>query len=233
MPAQKPAGAVHYKRTASATGHDKRPPPPGQNHHKTVVPDGRPNRQKSKREAQLAATEKKALAEVQYFRQCQREAFDYGRETPDHRITTRITTSDTSTHKNAAAAAAALRTTEAELFGQQGAEGIHFKNYNDIAVEVRRSSSAAPLVHSTLLDTGSFEPLPMPATVKRAVVDLMKYQTPTPIQRHAIPAAMAGDDLMCCAQTGSGAFSLVCLLAPFFLVSLTPLCLLCACSKKT
>ena len=35
-------------------------------------------------------------------------------------------------------------------------------------------------------------------------VGLMRYARPTPIQRHAIPLALAGKDLMCCAQTGSG-----------------------------
>ena len=32
----------------------------------------------------------------------------------------------------------------------------------------------------------------------------MNYSRPTPIQRHSVPLASAGEDLMCCAQTGSG-----------------------------
>jgi ATP-dependent RNA helicase DDX3X len=32
----------------------------------------------------------------------------------------------------------------------------------------------------------------------------MNYVKPTPIQKHALPLALAGCDLMCCAQTGSG-----------------------------
>jgi ATP-dependent RNA helicase DDX3X len=32
-------------------------------------------------------------------------------------------------------------------------------------------------------------------------IKLMKYDKPTPIQKHAIPLGLAGVDLMCCAQT--------------------------------
>ena len=32
-------------------------------------------------------------------------------------------------------------------------------------------------------------------------IQRMKYETPTPIQKHAIPLGIAGVDLMCCAQT--------------------------------
>ena len=34
--------------------------------------------------------------------------------------------------------------------------------------------------------------------------DRMRYRRPTPIQRHTVPLALAGHDVMACAQTGSG-----------------------------
>lgn len=34
-------------------------------------------------------------------------------------------------------------------------------------------------------------------------IQLMRYVTPTPIQKHAVPLGLAGVDLMCCAQTVS------------------------------
>ena len=55
-----------------------------------------------------------------------------------------------------------------------------------------------------------FEEMGLRSELLRAVDDL-GYREPSPIQERAIPRALAGKDLMCCAQTGTGktaAFSL-------------------------
>ena len=48
-----------------------------------------------------------------------------------------------------------------------------------------------------LQDVGKYE-------IPSFIIDnicLMKYETPTPIQKHSLPLGIAGFDLMCCAQT--------------------------------
>ena len=95
---------------------------------------------------------------------------------------------------------------EAELlFSKQGAQGINFNKYDDIQVEVKRGDTAtdpdakgccfhdydelSTYLHPTILNN----------------IKLMNYIKPTPIQKYAIPLALIQkDDLMCCAQTGSG-----------------------------
>jgi len=49
----------------------------------------------------------------------------------------------------------------------------------------------------------TFQELPIPAPVLKALQE-KRYQTPTPIQEQAIPAASAGRDLLGTAQTGTG-----------------------------
>ena len=138
---------------------------------------------------QLVSMEKKAVEENRYFRQCQREAAQK-RVGPDDG------TLDS-------------KRREIELFGTQGSQGIHFDKYDDIKVDVIKGSASksAPSEPSSTnelpLANITFDQLSLHATIRRNIA-LMKYSTLTPIQRHAIPAALAGEDLMCCAQTGSG-----------------------------
>ena len=49
----------------------------------------------------------------------------------------------------------------------------------------------------------SFSTLGLSESLLRAVAD-QGYTVPTPIQRHAIPAVLAGGDLLAGAQTGTG-----------------------------
>lgn len=90
---------------------------------------------------------------------------------------------------------------EAELFAKQGAKGINFDAYDAIDVQVTGPPHlpvVAPLQNFSDLATS----LP-PFLVRN--LQLMHYERPTPIQKHAVPLSLAGHDLMCCAQTGSGA----------------------------
>jgi hypothetical protein len=148
-----------------------------------------------KRVMQLAAMEKKAGAEDDYFRQCQREA-------------QRQQTSSPASNYSIINA-----TREEELFGMQGAQGINFGKYDDIQVQVKlpdafqksndkKNDAVRPLAHFDDLTTTTAA-FSLDATLRQNI-QRMRYTTPTPIQRHAIPHAMAGQDLLCCAQTGSG-----------------------------
>lgn len=73
--------------------------------------------------------------------------------------------------------------------------GINFDKYDDIPVELSGNNPTEPIA--------MFDEAGLTETV-RANVTKAKYFKPTPIQKYAIPAIMAGRDLMGCAQTGSG-----------------------------
>ena len=138
-------------------------------------------RKEFRRQAQAAAVQKKADVEAEYFANCQREAAA-ARHHGSYSYPTR-------------------RRDESELFGQQGAAGIKFSSYDKIDVEVR-----GPAGGGTVPPLGEFSSLGedrLPPFLRRNV-RRMHYERPTPIQRHAVPLALAGCDLMCCAQTGSG-----------------------------
>ena len=88
---------------------------------------------------------------------------------------------------------------EAELFQKQGAAGINFDTYDKIEVQISGTHSGAAPALAHFNDLGA----PLPGFLARNV-GLMNYTRPTPIQKHAVPLALVGCDLMCCAQTGSG-----------------------------
>lgn len=82
-----------------------------------------------------------------------------------------------------------------------GGWGINFDAYDDIPVEATGSEIPPPVNTFLEIDLGER----LNDNIKRC-----KYVKPTPIQRHAIPIAMAGRDLMACAQTGSGKTAAFC-----------------------
>jgi ATP-dependent RNA helicase DDX3X len=144
----------------------------------------REQKKNGKRFAQLQAMKKKGDGEDQYFISCRKEA------------------TQQKNNKNKGENIGK----EAELlFSKQGAQGINFNKYDDIQVEVKRGDNAtdpdakgccfneydelSTYLHPTILNN----------------IKLMNYIKPTPIQKYAIPLALIQkDDLMCCAQTGSG-----------------------------
>lgn len=154
----------------------------------------RENRKMARRTKQLEAMEKKAKAEDDYFRECCLEA-----------VAAR--TQQQQPNKNQ------LEAKSLALFGKQGAQGINFAKYGDIKVEVKpgivaqngkkknSNNNVADEVNSMVFS--EFHELKLPPTIS-SNIKLMNYDKSTPIQRHAIPLGLAGYDLMCCAQTGSG-----------------------------
>uniref|UniRef100_A0A7S4JE29 RNA helicase n=1 Tax=Odontella aurita TaxID=265563 RepID=A0A7S4JE29_9STRA len=128
-----------------------------------------------RRQRQSVAVQRKADAEAEYFRQCQSEEIQRSRNQPRR------------------------GRPEAELFSKQVSAGINFDRYDRIDVELKGpgSDEVPPLV--AFSDLGP----KLPGFLSKNV-GLMGYESPTPIQKYAVPLALAGRDLMCCAQTGSG-----------------------------
>jgi len=73
--------------------------------------------------------------------------------------------------------------------------GINFSKYDSIKVNVEGENKPQPIIK---FSEANLCPL-LASNVKRA-----GYETPTPVQKNALPIIMAGRDLMACAQTGSG-----------------------------
>ncbi|MBA0742839.1 hypothetical protein Gogos_015854 [Gossypium gossypioides] len=86
-------------------------------------------------------------------------------------------------------------------FSEQENSGINFDAYEDIPVEVSGENVPPPVNTFAEIDLGEI----LNQNIRRC-----KYVKPTPVQRHAIPIALAGKDLMACAQTGSGKTAAFC-----------------------
>ncbi|CAG9766556.1 unnamed protein product [Ceutorhynchus assimilis] len=83
---------------------------------------------------------------------------------------------------------------ELELFGT-GNTGINFSKYEDIPVEATGDNVPAHIA--------SFEEVQLTEII-RSNIAATRYDTPTPVQKYAIPIILARRDVMACAQTGSG-----------------------------
>lgn len=139
------------------------------------------DRKLGRRQKQLATMEKKAREEDAYFRQCQKET-----QTQSYSNNKKIVN----------------RQREEEMFGKQAVKGINFEKYDAIQVDVKLPPSAGD--NNTPAAMEEFSKLPHLTPQLKNNIEMMKYTQPTPIQKNAIPLAMKGEDLMCCAQTGSG-----------------------------
>lgn len=73
--------------------------------------------------------------------------------------------------------------------------GINFSKYNNIQVNVSGDNKPEPI--KEFADAITSETL-------LNFIRRVKYQTPTPVQKYAIPIILQKRDLMACAQTGSG-----------------------------
>eukprot|EP01047_Picozoa_sp_COSAG01_P095140 COSAG01_NODE_25906_length_729_cov_7.609524_1_plen_198_part_10 len=159
-----------------------------------------------RRAKQAAAVAKKADAEDQYFRECQQLV--RATQPPTDGRTKQCATGSAYAPSVLLPPAQARRSgeqrvnrdqRERELFQKQGAAGINFETYDKIDVEVSGSQAGAAPALAHFQDLGGRLP---PFLVRN--IGLMNYTRPTPIQKHSIPLGLAGCDLMCCAQTGSG-----------------------------
>jgi len=85
--------------------------------------------------------------------------------------------------------------------------GINFDAYEDIPVEVTTPPGEPdpPAAIETFEDAKELIGSALFLNAQRC-----KFRKPTPVQRHSIPIACAGRDLMACAQTGSGKTAAFC-----------------------
>ncbi|KAL7286258.1 hypothetical protein TKK_0019435 [Trichogramma kaykai] len=83
---------------------------------------------------------------------------------------------------------------ELELFGERST-GINFSKYEDIPVEAS-GDNIPPHI-------SSFEEVKLTEIIRNSI-NLAGYDSPTPVQKYAIPIIINRRDVMACAQTGSG-----------------------------
>ena len=84
---------------------------------------------------------------------------------------------------------------EKELFASRINTGINFQKYSSLEVNVN-GENVPPAV-------GNFQMMGLHDSLLKNITK-SKYVEPTPVQAFGIPIAMAGRDVMGCAQTGSG-----------------------------
>lgn len=97
-----------------------------------------------------------------------------------------------------------LRQEEEELFTKlrNHTAGIDFKKYDSVRVD--SSGKAASRIPSCQTFDEIFIIFKCLPSWLRENVKRCGYLAPTPVQKHAVPAALVGRDIMVCAQTGSG-----------------------------
>lgn len=83
---------------------------------------------------------------------------------------------------------------EEELFGNSST-GINFNKYEDIPVEATGEDIPSHI--------NTFDDIKL-TDIIRMNIALTRYDTPTPVQKYAIPIIVGRRDVMACAQTGSG-----------------------------
>ncbi|TKY54877.1 DEAD-box ATP-dependent RNA helicase 52 [Spatholobus suberectus] len=83
----------------------------------------------------------------------------------------------------------------------QNGDTINFDAYESVPVEAGGKNVPPPVT--------AFDETDLDEGLKRNIARC-RYVKPTPVQRHAIPIASAGRDLMACAQTGSGKTAAFC-----------------------
>lgn len=88
-----------------------------------------------------------------------------------------------------------------ETNGEEESGVVNFEAYESVPVEVSGENVPSPV--NAFAETDLDEEL-------KKNIERCKYVKPTPVQRYAIPIAVAGRDLMACAQTGSGKTAAFC-----------------------